>query len=431
MKIRIIDGSDVPSPEDTAMLQALYSRSPASVDSHLEKVRKVGSGEFIKNYYIGYNHKSIGDCGSTTIFVENVSMLTAKAIQNWPLYRGQEASTRYMDFSKAETQNPLNSETGQGILDRWMGFYHSSQEELTQHIRDTRGIRRGEDPSLYDKAVRARVFDILRGWLPAGLSTNLSWHTDLRQAADHLAWLNVHPDVATRMCSLRIQEGLDYRYPSSRPRAISDEVAHWMRGVSELCEYRDETPALDFSLKVFTAESLHRYRGALETRPAHAPIPPVMNSCGEVQSEFYLDFGSFRDLQRHRNGTVTMPLLTTRHGFEPWYLDALPSSLKEIALRLNEQQEKAISGLPSDDVHKQYYIAMGYRVGCLVYQPIPAFIYRIETRTAHTVHPTLRAVAQKEAAAFQKYLPGVKVYTDPTPDLMSLRRGSQTITEKQ
>jgi hypothetical protein len=35
------------SPEDTAMMQALYSRSPKSVVEHVEKVKSSGSGNFI------------------------------------------------------------------------------------------------------------------------------------------------------------------------------------------------------------------------------------------------------------------------------------------------------------------------------------------------------------------------------------------------
>ena len=56
------------APEDVAMLQALYSRSGESVTTHLEKVKQSGSGKFMERFYVGYNHKSIGDCGSTTSF---------------------------------------------------------------------------------------------------------------------------------------------------------------------------------------------------------------------------------------------------------------------------------------------------------------------------------------------------------------------------
>src|SRR3972149_44828 len=79
MKILIYDGLDpVMTPEDMAMIQALYSRDPRSVTIHVEKVKEEGPGQFMSQFYVGYGHKSIGDCGSTTIFVENVSMLVRK-----------------------------------------------------------------------------------------------------------------------------------------------------------------------------------------------------------------------------------------------------------------------------------------------------------------------------------------------------------------
>jgi hypothetical protein len=97
------------SPEPLAMLQALYSRDPRSVLDHIDRVHKVGAEKFMGSFYVGYGHKSIGDCGTTTIFIEQVSMLCAKAFQDWPLYNGQEASTRYLDMSKQEVLNPLKS----------------------------------------------------------------------------------------------------------------------------------------------------------------------------------------------------------------------------------------------------------------------------------------------------------------------------------
>jgi len=99
-EITVLDTGAVLSPEDVAMLQALHSRSSRGIHGHLEALAKRGSGNFMDTYYIGYGDKSIGDCGTTTIFIEGVSMLVAKAIQDWSLYSGQEASTRYIPFDK-------------------------------------------------------------------------------------------------------------------------------------------------------------------------------------------------------------------------------------------------------------------------------------------------------------------------------------------
>ena len=59
-------------PEEIAMLQALYSRSAAPVATHLARMSQERSGKFMSTFYVNYNHKSIADCGTTTLFLEGV-----------------------------------------------------------------------------------------------------------------------------------------------------------------------------------------------------------------------------------------------------------------------------------------------------------------------------------------------------------------------
>ena len=155
--IFVIDDQD---PEDNAMMQALYSRSPDSVVNHLEKVKKAGSGKFMDQYYVGYNHQSIGDCGTTTLYIEYVSMLAAKAIQDSPLYNGQEASTRYIDMSQQPILNPLGIREGLEIQDCWMKFYNLAMAPTIEHLKTTYPKQPDEDPKQYEKAIKARSFDL-------------------------------------------------------------------------------------------------------------------------------------------------------------------------------------------------------------------------------------------------------------------------------
>ena len=97
-EVIVLDTGAAINAEAEAMLQALHSRSIGGLESHLKILSEKGAENFMKNFYVGYGHKSIGDCGSTSIFIEGISMLAAKAIQDWPLYSGQESSTRYIDF---------------------------------------------------------------------------------------------------------------------------------------------------------------------------------------------------------------------------------------------------------------------------------------------------------------------------------------------
>jgi hypothetical protein len=125
-------------PEELAMIQALYSRSPASMLVHLQEVSEKGAEKFMEQYYVGYGHKSIGDCGHVLIAFEGVSMLVAKAIQDSQLYSGQEASTRYMDFS----ENPFLVPTGHAlnqkqkeIQENWREFYSQNSPLVFEHLK--------------------------------------------------------------------------------------------------------------------------------------------------------------------------------------------------------------------------------------------------------------------------------------------------------
>lgn len=440
---RIYIRDDLP-PESEAMLQALYSRSPASVVEHLKKVEKVGPAKFMDRYYVGYGHASIGDCGTTTIFIEDVSMLAAKAIQDWPLYRGQEASTRYMDFSKVRIENPVNLPVGQLIQDTWMDFYHLAQKPLLDHLYAKYPKQEGEKDDVYERAIHAHKFDILRSFLPAGATTNLSWHTDLRQAQDHLDWLEEHPDRTIRTLAHQIQDVLDAKYPSSFRQRIG-EGAIWRATVSEAHTYSDfdhsflfnaggnePRPIVRFSHSI-SDNDLIPYHDLFSSRPWREVLPRFLDEVGQIWSRFFLDFGSFRDLQRHRNGVVRMPLLSTRWGFHGWYYDQMPPALSVEARRVVKEQTERIERLGAQGVSKveqQYYVAMGFLVACKVTQTLPAYVYRIELRTSPSVHPTLRAVAQREAQLFADHFPQIKIYPDMSPDTWDTRRGKQTILER-
>jgi thymidylate synthase ThyX len=425
------------------MLQALYSRSAESVNVHLDKVKASGSGKFMSTYYVGYGHKSIADCGSTTIFIEGVSLLAAKAIQDWPLYSGQETSTRYIDMAAQPIYDPDCTPESKRILDKWMDFYTRNQGRMFDTIRRRHPIREGETWGTYERAVKARVFDVLRGFLPAGITTQLSWHTNLRQAGDHLAMLVHHPLDEVRILAANIREMLVARYPSSgaglslassvdnRDVQARSEREAWERMVADTFTYSAWGPPKKLCDVVSNFGFGETLAGMIfEQRPRGCVLPHCMTDLGQASFDFALDFGSFRDLQRHRNGVVRMPLLTTKYGFEPWYHDQLDDDLHAEALTLIEQQTRAIADLRVTAEERQLYTALGFRVPCEVTFALPALVYFLELRTQKTVHPTLRARALRIAEQFSAKYPKIALHVDKDPDDWTTRRGEQTIKER-
>jgi thymidylate synthase ThyX len=442
MKLRVIDDLN---PEDVAMLQALYSRSAESVDTHLEKVRRVGSGKFMENFVVGYGHKSIADCGSTTIFIEDVSMLAAKAIQDWPLYNGQETSSRYVKMGLRRIEDPVGSSRSGEILRRWMEFYKASHEPTVQLIREkypptSEDLKTEKTRENYERAVNARSFDIRRAFLPAGITTQLSWHSNLRQAGDHLTHLTNHPSEEIRRIGNTLRSLLHEQYPSSGLDASLPSVTGvrktegqaareaWERRLAETCTYLP-TDGPEFGSTVDHSE-LAKFSELISTRPRGVVLPHFMSGLGQVTWRFLLDFGSFRDIQRHRNGVCRMPLLTTKYGFESWYINQLPSYLAQTAMDLIVQQTYEIEQVTDDPVVRQYYTALGFRMPCQVTYALPAAVYVLEIRSAKTVHATLRQAIHRMAAQFQDALPEVPIHVDVDSDDWDVRRGAQTIVVK-
>ena len=436
--------------EDVAMLQALYSRSPDSVLNHLNKLAKVGSGKFMDLYYVGYGHKSIGDCGTTVIFIEGVSMLTAKAIQDSMLYNGQECSTRYLDFS---TQPFLTSATASpslfglsevSVLERWRQFYVSNLDQVKAHVAKQFPRQEDEEEAVYQKAVNARAFDIMRSFLPAGASTSLSWATNLRQATDHLKLLLCHPLLEVRRVAEAIQKALMQTHPNSFRRSTSSEEVSYCRWWMEdfylyqgSVSHHKMKEGVSYKHAFFDGGGLSRYKSVLESRPRGGEIPKKLGSLGVMQFEFLLDFGSYRDIQRQRAVIQQMPLLTTEYGFEKWYLEQLPEDVREEAVvTLGVFEHGVISDLTRQfgKVEAQYFIPMGYRVPCQVTGDLPALVYLVELRAGAMVHPTLRLRAQQMAKVLETHFgpsSGLVLHVDYSEvGRFDSRRGGQDIVAK-
>ncbi len=434
-------------PESEAMLQALHSRSIGGIKSHLKVLAAKGPENFMANFYVGYGHKSIGDCGTCTMFIEGVSMLVAKAIQDFPLYSGQEASTRYIDFAKQNFIDPVGTVESKAILEDWRAFYLRGLEILIADLqmRFPRGTN--EDEKIYLKAIKARAFDIMRGFLPSGASTNLAWHSNFRQAADHLMRLRHHPLAEVREVAETIETALKKAYPSSfgHPKFETTENFNkeWMKNAYYHTAEAGSISAADFrmSRNNIDRNMLTEYKKLLQERKAKTELPKELGECGTMQFEFLLDFGSFRDVQRHRAVNQRMPLIVMDHGFEEWYLSELPTAFRAEAVEFIAAQKAKIEGLKkagagaAQTISKeelQYYIPMGFKLPNRITGPLHSLVYLAELRATRFVHTTLRKraiqIANTLASEFKNE--GLVIHLDSDPDRFDIKRGEHDIVQK-
>jgi thymidylate synthase ThyX len=495
------------NPESNAALQALYSRSPKSVVEQAEKLsRNNFSGSFMERVFIGYGHESVGDLGYTTLYFEGVSFLAEKAIQDFTLYVGQACSSRYIDFSKQHFVNPyavshvvdLAYPPQKGKIDEIHAllreFYTDSQDPLFEHLAQQFPNPTPDDTdgtAVWSKTIKARVFDVLRGFLPAGATTNVSWTVNLRNANQRLVLLSHHPLEEVRIMARKAYIALYEEYPNSFRKEYYD-IFHAQQNAKSTQEMlatafdhvnyegRELFKALNDPQQFYDgvpgthAASLHRTKAAqgyflIEglnnlwaddkegKRPVkRAPLPkhnPLWRQ--PLSIDFDIDYGSYRDLQRHRNGYCSMPVLETDYGIEQWYFDMLSPELQEKAAAMlskvevlyNEALYEGIDDLESKlksfgwsesaeyklvqnrKYALQYALPMATIVSVGLEYTVGEAVYVSELRSGKTVHPTLRIPAQ--AIARELIEVGIEVHADFDLDEWSLKRGTQDIQVKE
>lgn len=418
------------TPEESAMALSLYSRDPQTVLKHLEQIERVGPTKFMGQFYVGYGHVSIGDCGTTNICFENVSLLAAKAIQDWALYNGQEASTRYLDMSAQPLIDPLGTIESKAILDDWMILYRDILEKLIPYLEVNHPLEQGQDEKIWKKAIKARAFDIARGFLPASIGTYVGWHSNLRQTYDHIHILQHHPLPEVRALANNALVALKHKYPSSFSHKTYPDQEAYLAEMAKYTYFDDRITG--FSVQNHLKYSvLGRYKDALTRRPKKTELPAVLRNAGNLVFRFLLDFGSYRDLQRHRSVVIPMPLLTTLHGFHPWYIEQLPKEIQNQVSETLDNLSRRINALDASPEILQYYTGIGYRVACEVTANLPAAVYTAELRSGQAVHSTLRQIAQMMGAAIGIHVPSIAIHCDENPDSWSIKRGTHDIVKKE
>jgi len=431
-EVLVLDTGATINPESQAMLAALHSRSPGGIRSHLSVLAEKGSDKFMSTFYIGYGHKSVGDNATTSVFIEGVSMLVAKAVQDFPLYNGQEVSTRYVDFSAQRFIDPIGTVASHALLERLRTFYLEGLNVMLPVLRERFPRNTNENEKVYEKAIKARAFDTMRAFLPAGAATNLAWVGELRQFADRLPVLRHHPLAEVRAVADAAERALLQAFPSSFSDKRYEETEAYQELCGQLYTYYDEPDFPEFVLvrDDVNRERLAEYREALVKRPNNkVELPYPIRECGLAEFRFLLDFGSFRDIQRHRPLTIRMPLLTDRHGFEPWYLAELPEALCEKANELLTQYVSDVRALGVSPEMVQYYLPMGFRTAIRITGDLRALTYLVELRATRFVHPTLRKRARQMAEVLSDRFStdGLVLHLDTDPDRFDVKRGTHDI----
>ena len=457
--------SDAPieAEEDIAMSMALYSRLPGSVGDHIEKVNARGSKGFMQTYYCDYGDDSIGDCADGAIYVEGVSMVVEKHLQNNPLYRGQGASSRYRGFGDVEFIVPNDNPIGRAYVEKLRAFYIKAKPIIVAKFARENNVDMDAIPERCEErlteagkalnaaqgSVRAKAYDVLRGFLPFGTATNVAVAITLRQLRDHVRWLQVSDLDEVRDVADALLEALRARYVNSfgvlNEKTPEDKARREAREQAQ----REHRSLVVHQLTCAELFATQNYKGLKcqttwandfgpnpklsfpevfsTTRPC--ALPPHMSiHLPVIEVEDDIDIGSMRDLARHQSISKNFPIATTLLGVEEWYPDQLAEELQDEARQLLAEAKEICEAFDSP-VDAQYVIPMAYKVNFRIRGSWDKFDYITELRTKTTVHPTLRKKMAVIAKQLNEMHPMQLRFTD-SEDVFDVRRGKQTITEK-
>ncbi len=339
-----------------------------------------------------------------TIYFDTVSLLAVDAFMI-------DSETSF-DFSNQEFIIPIDSNNPDFYSvwsDKFRQFYVEALPILINHLKELYPCNSESEKEFirYNNTIKARAFDILRGFLPAGFSTNVAWTGTLHSVSVHLRKLMCHPLDEVRTLAIDTFSKLCKDYPNS-----------FSESQIKISNNKYFYGSIDVPVNKFTSACSGDYSNYDKNDPYYNFVM--------LQSECLLDFGSWRDLQRHRNMSYLMPKLTTRFDFEKFYIDNLPSSLYDKAYSLLEEFKSEYDSLDDNDITKQYIVPMGFRCPILIQMHVHQAVYLAELRSMKTVHPTLRIWAQNLGIFLNNNF-NIKCNVDLDTDNWTLKRGDQDI----
>lgn len=427
--LKLIKSKDL----DMGELVRVYSEKGIDYAEAKEKAKK-----FHERWVVGYGHSSVAEHAIASIAAENVSILATKAIEDSRLASYTEKSTRYQVYDRDKyyrPENVMDSELG-GIYQKacsgLFDFYLEIVPRLMEHMKKTHPKPLGMDEKIYDSVTKARACDVARYVLPAATLTNLAITTNARSLermitkllSSPLAEMNkIGSDMKGEVLKIiptlvKYAERNHYIYDTdfwmeSELKGFGNETKDSGREAGKtvtLVDYdRDAENKIIASIiykysRQPYARILERVR-KMERNEKERIFDEYMKRMGahdppmrELEHAYYtfdilVDYGAFRDIQRHRMSTQTNQMLTTAEGYEipQEIIDAgLEKKFRMAMDSARHAFEQISERFPKE---AQYVVPLAYRKRTLFTWNLRELYHFIRLRSGREGHLSYRRVA--------------------------------------
>lgn len=409
-----------------------------------------------------YGDDSVAQLGFAHVACEQVSNVLTKVIERGRLAAYLEQSTRYLPFDTPlggryryalEPDIAASDLAGDytATLDSIFDTYKALVPEVVSHL-EARFPREADDPeAVWQRTIRAKAFDALRGLLPAATLSNVGMAGSGQAFESLLLRLRNHPLAEARAYGVMMKEELDRVMPAflrrvdipERGGAWSEYLVSTQRLLERIADESgldDPEPAEagvtltewdpDGEAKL-AAAALYPHSGlgdsallaAVRAMPAGERARILEAAVGErgnrrhkpgrgfervsYRFDVVSDYGAFRDLQRHRLLTVEWQDLTPALGYD------VPETVEEAgcgdryraALTLSAELHERLA--PRFPEAAAYAVCLAYRIRYSMQMNAREAFHVIELRSSAQGHPTYRQVAQEMHEAIAEVHPAV------------------------
>ncbi len=444
------------SPEEYKLLRDLAESGQLERFS-IKSLERLAE-QFMKKWYIEYSHESIAEGAVIGIGVENVSILATKIIERARLSSFTEKSTRYVKFKQGMYYTDPNIESSEyadeyhRVMHLLFKTYEELQEPVLEYIKTITDKEQFDNRGAWLRACKARRFDALRYLLPASTLTSFGWTVNARECSYTLS----SKLYASRLYELRVLAEKLHRElrkvvptlmlntsPSDYVRETEQKLYEMVnRHVGSVVPDADETnsaclvhgPDPVFLEKMITASLMYRYTrnpvryadiagivdrmSSEERRTFYAEVMKRLtrkdHPLRELEHVYFtfeltLDYGAFRDIQRHRMTTQTEQPLTTFLGYDvpEDVANAGKEYEEKFRFAMDEARrlfEKMYVDMPDE---AQYVVPLGFRKRVLITLNLRELFYVIRLRSSKQGHPSYRRIAQQMYREIEKRYPWI------------------------
>jgi len=416
----------------------------ASDEEELAQARKKAK-EFHEKWVVGYGHASVAEHAVAHIAIEEVSIIASKVIEDARLAAYTEKSTRYVPFGRVYYHAPeLTGASGtlyRETIEHLFDVYEELLPQVTARVAETADRSQFKTDRGFQNSCQAQACDALRYLLPAATHTNIGLTANARTLEHLISKLLSHPlpevqEVgerirveATKLIPTLIKYARVKDYWIETPpimRALADDLlgdgaplttptgaevvivqapeeAEARLAAAILYEYTEQPyEAVWTRVRDLSADEHRRVieeylarRKTYGTAP-HTYTDPPLRSLEHLYFTFdvLVDYGAYRDIQRHRMATQTTQRLTCAHGYDvPELVEtygfgdafraAMDRAAKAYAMLAAELPEEA-----------QYLVPLAYRKRVLFTWNLRALHHFVSLRSARQGHISYRRIAQ-------------------------------------